>query len=111
MENIVAYRIKNARKLKGLSQQDVADELQISKQMVSKYEKGISMPSSSKLLKLSRLFGLKIDYFFNSFKVDIGEVNFRKKSSFPMKKQNSLKEEIKINLENYLLIEETLSKK
>lgn len=109
MENIVAYRIKNARKLKGLSQQDVADELQISKQMVSKYEKGISMPSSSKLLKLSRLFGLKIDYFFNSFKVDIGEVNFRKKSSFPMKKQNSLKEQIKINLENYLWIEDTLS--
>lgn len=109
MENIVAYRIKNARKLKGLSQQDIADELQISKQMVSKYEKGTSMPSSSKLLKLSRLFGLKIDYFFNSFKVDIGEVNFRKKSSFSMKKQNSLKEQIKINLENYLWIEDTLS--
>lgn len=109
MENIVAYRIKNARKLKGLSQQDIADELQISKQMVSKYEKGTSMPSSSKLLKLSRLFGLKIDYFFNSFKVNIGEVNFRKKSSFSMKKQNSLKEQIKINLENYLWIEDTLS--
>ena len=109
MKNIVAYRIKNARKLKGLSQQDIADELQISKQMVSKYEKGTSMPSSSKLLKLSRLFGLKIDYFFNSFKVDIGEVNFRKKSSFSIKKQNSLKEQIKINLENYLWIEDTLS--
>lgn len=109
MENIVAYRIKNARKLKGLSQQDVADELQISKQMVSKYEKGISMPSSSKLLKLSRLFGLKIDYFFNSFKINIGEVNFRKKSRFPMKKQNALKEQIKINLENYLWIEDILS--
>lgn len=109
MENIVAYRIKNARKLKGLSQQDIADELDITKQMVSKYEKGISMPSSSKLLKLSRLFGLKIDYFFNSFKVDIGEINFRKRSSFSMKKQNSLKEQIKIILENYLWIEDTLS--
>ena len=109
MEKIVAYRIKNARKLKGLSQQDIADELQISKQMVSKYEKGTSIPSSSKLLKLSRLFGLKIDYFFNSFKVEIGEVNFRKKSSFSMKKQNSLKEQIKINLENYLWVEDTLS--
>lgn len=109
MENLVAYRIKNARKLKGLSQQDVADEINVSKQMVSKYEKGTSMPSSSSLLKLSRLFGLKIDYFFSSFKIEIGEVNFRKKSSFSMKKQNSLKEQIKINLENYLWLEDTLS--
>ncbi|MCP4971750.1 MAG: ImmA/IrrE family metallo-endopeptidase [Arcobacter sp.] len=109
MENLVAYRIKNARKLKGLSQQDIADELEISKQMVSKYEKGTSIPTSSKLLKLARLFNLKVDYFFSSFKIDIGEVNFRKKSKFSIKKQNSLKEQIKINLENYLWIEDTLS--
>ncbi|MEE9361251.1 MAG: XRE family transcriptional regulator [Cellulophaga sp.] len=109
MENLIAYRIKNARKLKGLSQQEIADELSISKQMVSKYEKGTSMPTSSKLIKLARLFNLKIDYFFSPFKVDIGEVNFRKKSSFSMKKQNSLKERIKINLENYLWIEGALS--
>jgi Zn-dependent peptidase ImmA (M78 family)/DNA-binding XRE family transcriptional regulator len=109
MENIVSYRIKNARLLRGLSQQDVADELEVSKQMVSKYEKGTSMPSSSKLLKLSRLFSLKIDYFFRAFKVDIGEVNFRKKSTFSVKIQNSLKEQIKINLENYLWIEDSLS--
>jgi Zn-dependent peptidase ImmA (M78 family) len=109
MENIVAYRIKNARKLQGLSLQDVADELDVSKQMVSKYEKGISIPNSSKLIMLSRLFDLKIDYFFNSFKVELGEVNFRKKSSFSAKKQDSLKEKIKIKLENYLYIEDCLS--
>lgn len=109
MENTVAYRIKNARLLRGLSQQDVADELSISKQMVSKYEKGTSIPSSSKFLKLSKLFDLKVDYFFRSFKVEIGDVNFRKKSTFSVKKQNSLKEQIKINLENYLWIEDSLS--
>lgn len=109
MENIVAYRIKNARKLNGLSLQEVADALEISKQMVSKYEKGISIPTSSKLIKLSKLFNLKIDYFFNSFKVEFGEVNFRKRSSFPAKKQDSLKESIKIKLENYLYVEDCLS--
>jgi Zn-dependent peptidase ImmA (M78 family)/DNA-binding XRE family transcriptional regulator len=109
MENLVAYRIKNARKLKGFSQQEIADELEISKQMVSKYESGISMPTSSKLLKLSKLFGLKIDYFFSPFKVEMEEVNFRKKSNFSMKKQDSLKEKIKIKLENYIWLEDTLS--
>jgi len=109
MENIVAYRMRNARKLKGLSLQDVADELGVSKQMISKYENGISIPSSSNLIKLAKLFNLKLDYFFNSFKIELGEVNFRKKYSFSAKKQDSLKEEIKIKLENYLYVEDILS--
>ena len=109
MENLVAYRIKNARKLKGLSLQEVANELHVSKQMISKYESGVSIPNSARLIKLSKLFGLKVDYFFSSFKVELNEVNFRKKSTFSIKKQNSLKERIKINLENYLYIEDCLS--
>ena len=109
MENLIAYRIKNARKLKLLSQQEVADELGISKQMISKYEKGISIPNSSKLIKLANLFGQKIDYFFRAYKVELGEINFRKKSRFSKKRQDSLKELIKIKLENYLWLEETLS--
>ena len=109
MNNIVANRIKNARILRCLSQQNVADELGISKQMICKYESGESMPTSSKLLDLSKLFGLKVDYFFSSFQVELGEINFRKKSNFPMKKQDSLKEQIKINLENYLWVEDSLS--
>lgn len=109
MKNITAYRLKNARLLKGLTLQNIAEELGISKQMVSKYEKGISIPDSGKLLKLSKLFDQKIDYFFRAFQVDFGEVNFRKKSNFSQKKQNSLKEQIKIKLENYLWIEDSLS--
>ena len=75
MENIVAYRIRNARKLKGLSLQDIADELGVSKQMISKYEKGISIPNSSNLIMLAKLFDLKIDYFFNSFRIELECLN------------------------------------
>lgn len=109
MDNIIAYRVKNARKLKGLTLQEVADELGVSKQMISKYENGKSIPNSTNLLKLSRLFNLKIDYFFNALRIEIGEVNFRKKSSFSKKKQDSIKEKIKIDLENYLWLEDNLS--
>jgi transcriptional regulator with XRE-family HTH domain len=109
MKNLVANRIKNAKILKNLSQQNVANELDVSKQMVSKYENGEEIPTSSKFLKLSELFGLKMDYFFNSFQIELGEINFRKKSSFSLKKQSSLKEKIKINLENYIWIEDILS--
>lgn len=109
MEKIIAYRIKNARKLRLLSQQEVADELGVSKQMVSKYEKGASVPDSSKLIQLASLFGQKTDYFFRAYQVALGEVNFRKKSKFSKKHQDALKELIKIKLENYLWLEETLS--
>ncbi len=109
MEAVIAYRIKNARKLKCLSQQKVADAIGVSKQMISKYEKGLSIPDSGKLIKLARLFDLKVDYFFRSNKVELGEINFRKKSKFSIKKQESLKELIKIKLENYLWLEDTLS--
>src|SRR5690554_5540840 len=98
MENLIAYRIKNARKLNLLSQQEVADELGVSKQMISKYERGLSIPDSTKLIKLSKLFGQKIDYFFRAYMVELGEINFRKKSRFSKKRQDSLKELIKINL-------------
>lgn len=109
MKEIIAHRIGNARKLRGLSMQEVAQELGVSKQMISKYEKGLSMPNSTKLINLSKLFGLKIDYFFSPFKIELGEINFRKRSSFSAKRQNSLKEQIKIKLENYLYIEDSLS--
>jgi len=109
MESILAYRIKNARKLKCLTQQEVADEIGVSKQMISKYEKGLSTPNSSKIIELAKLFEQKIDYFFRSYKVELSEVNFRKKTKFSIKKEDSLKELIKIKLENYLWVEEILS--
>lgn len=109
MKSITAYRIKNARKLKFLTQQEVADEIGVSKQMISKYEKGLSIPDSSKLIKLSKLLDQKIDYFFRSYQVELSEVSFRKKSTFSKKKEESLKELIKIKLENYLWIEDILS--
>ena len=109
MKDIVAYRIKNARLLKGYSQQQLADAMNITKQMISKYEKGIAIPSSRKLIALSKIFNVKVDYFFNSYKLEIENVDFRKKVKFTKIKQNALRAQIKIKLENYLWLEDTLS--
>lgn len=105
METIVAARIKNSRIQKGYSLQKVADSVGVTKQMISKYEKGDSMPTSDKLIAFSKLFGQKVDYFFRKPEVEIGEINFRKKSKFSNKKVNALKEEIRVQIENYLFIE------
>ena len=105
MENVVAARIRSSRIQKGYSLQEVADKIGVSKQMISKYESGISMPSSEKLIAFSKLFGQKVDYFFRRPEVEIGEINFRKKSKFSNKKANSLKEAVRVQIENYLYIE------
>lgn len=105
METIVAERIRNSRIQKGYSLKEVAEKLGVSKQMINKYEKGLSMPGSDKLIAFSKIFEQKVDYFFRKPEVRIGEINFRKKSKFSSKKINALKEEIRIRIENYLYIE------
>ncbi|MEZ4772700.1 MAG: XRE family transcriptional regulator [Bacteroidia bacterium] len=107
MKDIIGIRIKNLRKLHGLSLEDFAKRIGVSKQMVSKYEQGKSVPGSDVLLALAKQFNQKPDYFFRKPEVALGEINFRKKSSFGAKRVSALKEEIRIQIENYLYIENT----
>lgn len=94
--------------MRGFSQQELADQIGVSKQMISRYEKGEATPSSTNLLKLSKSLRVKTDHFFKSDKVALGELNFRKKSTFSKKKQDALQQLIKMSLENYLEIESLL---
>jgi len=55
-------RIQESRKLKGLSQEQLADALGVSRQAVSKWESGQSMPEIEKLIAMSELFDVTTDY-------------------------------------------------
>lgn len=63
MNKIFAKRFGMARQLAGLSMQELADKLSVSKQAINKYEKGEMMPSSAILIKLSNSLKVDIDYF------------------------------------------------
>lgn len=54
-------RIYALRAARGLSQADLADALEVSRQSISKWETGASVPELDKLLKLSELFGVTLD--------------------------------------------------
>ena len=54
--------IKKLRKEKGLSQQAIANYLQITRQAYSNYENGKREPDYEALLKLSEFFGVTVDY-------------------------------------------------
>ena len=53
---IYELRIKN-----NLTQKDLADKLSITSQAVSKWERGITIPDSSVLIKLSEIFTVSIN--------------------------------------------------
>ena len=56
-EKLIALRKKN-----GMSQEELADRLGVSRQAVSRWELGATLPDAPNLLKLSDLFGVSIDY-------------------------------------------------
>ncbi len=55
-------KIYMLRTEKNLSQGDLAEILDVSRQSVSKWETGASVPDLDKLIKMSDLFGVSIDY-------------------------------------------------
>lgn len=59
---ILADKIIELRKKNGWSQEELAMQLGISRQSVSKWESAASIPDLDKILKLSELFGVSTDY-------------------------------------------------
>lgn len=57
--------IKSARKKKGISQQQLADELGVCRSSVAKYETGISMPHAKNINKLCRILNITYDELFD----------------------------------------------
>lgn len=53
--------IYNLRKEKKLSQGDLAEQLSVSRQSVSKWENNSAVPDLDKLVKLSTIFGVSLD--------------------------------------------------
>jgi transcriptional regulator with XRE-family HTH domain len=56
------YRIKELRKKSGLSQKELADKLFVNQTAVSQWERGVTSPSASILIKLCDLFNVTSDY-------------------------------------------------
>ncbi len=57
--------LTNIRKKSGLTQNDVAYKLNLTRQAISKYERGESFPDISVLLRIAELFGMTISELIN----------------------------------------------
>ncbi len=57
----IANRLLQLRKERGLSQEDLAERIGISRQSVSKWERAEASPDTDNLIALARLYGVSLD--------------------------------------------------
>lgn len=58
-------KIIGLRKSHGMSQEDIAEKLNVSRQTISRWESGTAMPDANNILQISKLFGVTTDYLLN----------------------------------------------
>lgn len=73
----LADNLKRIRKEHNLSQEQLADKLNVSRQAVSKWESGQAYPEMDKMLQLCQIFNLNIDELLNQ---NIKDVNSKKEA-------------------------------
>jgi len=65
MANMLGEKIHRLRKGKGLSQEELASQLNVSRQAISKWELGESVPDTENVVQLSKLFEVSTDFLLN----------------------------------------------
>ena len=65
-------KLADLRRRSGMSQEQLADRLGVTRQSVSKWESGTAMPELVKLISLSELFDVSVDYLVKDWIEDPG---------------------------------------
>ena len=63
-------KLYKLRKNSGLSQEQLAEQLNVSRQAISKWEQGTAVPESEKLITISNYFGVTVDYLLKEDTAD-----------------------------------------
>ena len=86
MKEEIYDKIKNARIQKGYTQEQVAENLLVSRQTISNWENGKSLPDIISIIKMSELYELSLDEMMKGDKAllkkverDVGAVKAEKK--------------------------------
>ena len=61
MDNKIGEKISYLRKKNNLSQKDLAEKMNVSSQLISKWETGVSLPSVDFIIKLSEVFNVDVN--------------------------------------------------
>ena len=81
MTKKIIYRLREARKMKGLSLRKASELFGKSHEWLNKYEKGLLPMSSEKLIMFANVYGVSPDYLMpneNRPKIELTDVRFFK---------------------------------
>lgn len=106
----LANKLQMLRINKRLSQEELANILEVSRQAVSKWESAKSVPDLQKLIKLSELYNVNIDALVKD-DIDLEEDNLKVNNEDVLECENSTKKQIVINFYNSSFEYEYKSKK
>lgn len=111
MKEIFSKRLKSARIRAGLSMDELVERMgnTISKNAISKYEQGKMMADSKVMSSLAKALDIKFDYFFRPFSIEIGEIDFRKKSKLSKTELASIRQKASDLIERYIEVEQFLN--
>jgi len=67
---LLSEKLYKLRKNSGLSQEQLAEKLNVSRQAISKWESGTAVPESEKLIIISNYFDVSVDYLLKDDEAD-----------------------------------------
>ncbi len=105
----IAERFKMARQMRGISQRELARRAGVSANAISKYERGLNVPGSGVLIRLSKALDVKIEYFLrpDTYSIQLKAPAFRR-LEMGQKDEVIVKERVRDWLERYLEVEDLL---
>ncbi|MEM6625105.1 MAG: helix-turn-helix transcriptional regulator [Pseudomonadota bacterium] len=70
IEEAIGRQIRHARRKRKLSQEDLAEALELIHQQIQKYEKGVNRIASGTLFDIARILDKPISYFYGEYIMD-----------------------------------------
>jgi len=112
MKNIketFAARLKQKLEMKGITNQELAYNIGVSKQVITEYLNAKSLPLTDKQKAIAKFLNTNINFFFNPIKYTFSKMEYRAKESMLREYEKKMIEStVKYKVENYIYILEKL---
>ncbi|MDD5929321.1 MAG: helix-turn-helix domain-containing protein [Spirochaetales bacterium] len=106
-----AEKLKELRKQKGISQEQLAEKIYVSRQAITKWESGNGIPDIENLLSISALFNESLDSLLSEEKSLISKHEFLYESRTEYDLDSPKKIDLKIGVAHEVIIEKTKDEK
>lgn len=106
---MIAERIRQARLGAGFTQEQLADTVGMTKQVISKYENGKSEPTASVIMKLAKALGQEPGYFLQQPQTTVDWLGYRSRASLGVKAREGIQYRAEAYVEQYVSLAEKLA--